>query len=164
MLTPVLSRCGSGVWVAPRDRACARRDRTGGGAFALCRLTVVGWCDIVRLYPHLGYEHNGRLGIGVVEAWRGQGLSRVGSGLARPNPQRSFRGWIPAGGPRGLRFKHCCSEPLQKLRVHGGRGQASDAPPRRSSQRRGAHGFLNDRWISRASVARMISESLVQCM
>ena len=43
---------------------------------ALCGLTVVGWCDIVRLYPHPGYEHNGRLGIGVVAAWRGQGLGR----------------------------------------------------------------------------------------
>ena len=43
---------------------------------ALCGLTVVGWCDIVRLYPHPGYEHNGRLGIGVVAAWRGRGLGR----------------------------------------------------------------------------------------
>ncbi len=43
---------------------------------ALCELTVVGWCDIVRLYPHPGYDHNGRLGIGVVAAWRGQGLGR----------------------------------------------------------------------------------------
>ncbi len=77
MLAPALSRCGSGVWVAPRGRACARRDRTGGGAFALCGLTVVGWCDIVRLYFHPGYEHNGRLGIGVLAAWRGQGLGRA---------------------------------------------------------------------------------------
>jgi len=43
---------------------------------ALCGLTVVGWCDIIRLYPHPGYEHNGRLGMGVVAAWRGQGLGR----------------------------------------------------------------------------------------
>ena len=43
---------------------------------ALCGLTVVGWCDIVRLYPHPGCGHNGRLGIGVVAAWRGQGLGR----------------------------------------------------------------------------------------
>jgi ribosomal protein S18 acetylase RimI-like enzyme len=43
---------------------------------ALCETTVVGWCDIVRLYPHPGYEHNGRLGIGVRAAWRGQGLGR----------------------------------------------------------------------------------------
>jgi len=78
---------------------------------ALCGLTVVGWCDIVRLYFHPGYEHNGRLGIGVVEAWRGQGLARAGSGLARPRPERSFRGWIPAGGTRGLRFKHRRVEP-----------------------------------------------------
>ena len=45
--------------------------------FALCGLTVVGWCDIVRLYFHPGYEHNGRLGIGVLAAWRGQGLGRA---------------------------------------------------------------------------------------
>ena len=38
---------------------------------------VVGWCDIVRLYPHPGYEHNGRLGMGVVEGWRGRGLGRA---------------------------------------------------------------------------------------
>ena len=43
---------------------------------ALCGLTVVGWCDIIRLYPHPGYEHNGRLGMGVVAVWRGQGLGR----------------------------------------------------------------------------------------
>jgi len=43
---------------------------------ALYGLPVVGCCDIVRLYPHPGYEHNGRLGIGVVAAWRGQGLGR----------------------------------------------------------------------------------------
>jgi len=38
---------------------------------------VVGWCDIVRLYPHPGYEHNGRLGMGVVSAWRGLGLGKA---------------------------------------------------------------------------------------
>lgn len=68
-------------------RACGLTLRGGGrggpGAaagvpqfVALCGLTVVGWCDIVRLYPHPGYEHNGRLGIGVVAAWRGRGLGR----------------------------------------------------------------------------------------
>jgi ribosomal protein S18 acetylase RimI-like enzyme len=43
---------------------------------ALCGAKVVGWCDIVRLYPHLGYEHNGRLGMGVLAPWRGQGVGR----------------------------------------------------------------------------------------
>ncbi|MBM3849050.1 MAG: GNAT family N-acetyltransferase [Verrucomicrobia bacterium] len=38
---------------------------------------VVGWCDIVRLYPYPGYEHNGRLGMGVVAGWRGRGLGRA---------------------------------------------------------------------------------------
>lgn len=37
---------------------------------------VVGWCDIVRLYPYPGYEHNGRLGMGVLAPWRGQGVGR----------------------------------------------------------------------------------------
>lgn len=43
---------------------------------ALCGPKVVGWCDIVRLYPYPGYEHNGRLGMGVLAPWRGQGLGR----------------------------------------------------------------------------------------
>ena len=43
---------------------------------ALCGPKVVGWCEIVRLYPYPGYEHNGRLGMGVLAAWRGQGLGR----------------------------------------------------------------------------------------
>jgi ribosomal protein S18 acetylase RimI-like enzyme len=43
---------------------------------ALCGPKVIGWCDIVRLYPYPGYEHNGRLGMGVLAPWRGQGVGR----------------------------------------------------------------------------------------
>jgi RimJ/RimL family protein N-acetyltransferase len=37
--------------------------------------TVVGWCDVVPL-PFEGMRHVGRLGMGLVPAWRGQGLGR----------------------------------------------------------------------------------------
>lgn len=44
---------------------------------AVAGSTVVGWCDIVRLYPFPGYGHNGRLGMGIVAPWRGRGLGRA---------------------------------------------------------------------------------------
>lgn len=54
--------------------------------------TVLGWCDIVRLYPHPGYEHNGRLGMGVVAAWRGLGLGgRLLDHALREAPDAGFR-------------------------------------------------------------------------
>jgi RimJ/RimL family protein N-acetyltransferase len=37
---------------------------------------VVGWCDILR-NPLPAFHHGGRLGVGVVAAWRGQGLGRT---------------------------------------------------------------------------------------
>jgi ribosomal protein S18 acetylase RimI-like enzyme len=35
---------------------------------------VVGWCDIVPLAAFPGFEHNGRLGMGVLAGWRGCGI------------------------------------------------------------------------------------------
>ena len=42
---------------------------------------VVGWCDIVRLYFHPGYEHNGRLGIGVGKPGEVKGCQGLGRAL-----------------------------------------------------------------------------------
>lgn len=36
---------------------------------------VVGWCDIIR-NPHEGFRHVGRLGMGVLADYRGQGVGR----------------------------------------------------------------------------------------
>jgi RimJ/RimL family protein N-acetyltransferase len=36
---------------------------------------VVGWCDIVRV-PMEGFGHTGRLGMGLIPAYRGQGIGR----------------------------------------------------------------------------------------
>jgi len=36
---------------------------------------IVGWCDI-ELYPRPGFEHTGKLGMGVLNGYRGQGLGR----------------------------------------------------------------------------------------
>jgi len=36
---------------------------------------VVGWCDIMR-NPHEGFRHVGRLGMGLLPGYRGQGLGR----------------------------------------------------------------------------------------
>jgi ribosomal protein S18 acetylase RimI-like enzyme len=44
---------------------------------AVCGMEVIGWCDVVRLYSYPGYEHNGRLGMGVISGWRGRGLGRA---------------------------------------------------------------------------------------
>lgn len=41
---------------------------------AICGTGVIGWCDVVRLHPHPGYEHNGRLGLGMIPGWRGRGI------------------------------------------------------------------------------------------
>jgi ribosomal protein S18 acetylase RimI-like enzyme len=35
---------------------------------------VIGWCDIVELNLNPGFEHNGRLGMGVLAPWRGRGV------------------------------------------------------------------------------------------
>ena len=37
--------------------------------------SVVGWCDITRR-PHEGFRHVGRLGMGLLPNYRGQGLGR----------------------------------------------------------------------------------------
>lgn len=44
---------------------------------AVYEMEVIGWCDLVRLYSYPGYEHNGRLGMGVILGWRGRGLGRA---------------------------------------------------------------------------------------
>jgi ribosomal protein S18 acetylase RimI-like enzyme len=44
---------------------------------AVYEMEVIGWCDVVRLYSYPGYEHNGRLGMGVISGWRGRGLGRA---------------------------------------------------------------------------------------
>jgi RimJ/RimL family protein N-acetyltransferase len=36
---------------------------------------IVGWCDIIP-HPWEGFRHSGRLGMGVVAAFRGQGIGR----------------------------------------------------------------------------------------
>ena len=36
---------------------------------------VVGWCDIIP-NSHPGFDHGGRLGVGVLLAYRGQGIGR----------------------------------------------------------------------------------------
>ena len=36
---------------------------------------VVGWCDIIR-NPHEGFRHVGRLGMGLLQNYRGRGLGR----------------------------------------------------------------------------------------
>ncbi len=42
---------------------------------ALAQQAVIGWCDIIP-NTHPGFEHNGRLGVGVLLAHRGQGIGR----------------------------------------------------------------------------------------
>ncbi len=53
---------------------------------------VVGWCDIVPLVHQPGFNHNGRLGMGVVATDRGRGLGRalVTAALAAA-PEAGFR-------------------------------------------------------------------------
>jgi ribosomal protein S18 acetylase RimI-like enzyme/ubiquinone/menaquinone biosynthesis C-methylase UbiE len=43
---------------------------------ALENNSVVGWCDIVPVAPFPGFEHAGRLGIGILPNFRGMGLGR----------------------------------------------------------------------------------------
>ncbi len=38
--------------------------------------TVVGWCDILP-NPRPGFQHSGSVGMGVLRAWRGQGLGEA---------------------------------------------------------------------------------------
>jgi RimJ/RimL family protein N-acetyltransferase len=51
----------------------------GGGGVEMVAVTederVVGWCDIVRV-PMEGFEHTGRLGMGLLAPYRGQGIGR----------------------------------------------------------------------------------------
>lgn len=49
--------------------------RGGIQVLALDADTVIGWCDIFRLPPP-GTGHVGRLGMGLLPDWRGQGLGR----------------------------------------------------------------------------------------
>ncbi len=37
---------------------------------------VVGWCDILRT-PFPGFEHCGRLGMGIIKEYRGQGIGKM---------------------------------------------------------------------------------------
>lgn len=37
---------------------------------------VVGWCDILRI-PFPGFEHCGRLGMGIIKEYRGQGIGKM---------------------------------------------------------------------------------------
>jgi RimJ/RimL family protein N-acetyltransferase len=62
-------------------------ERNGGiQILALDEGTVVGWCDVSPL-PHEGMRHVGRLGMGLLPAYRGQGL---GSRLLRETLNRAF--------------------------------------------------------------------------
>lgn len=51
----------------------------GGAGVQMVAVTederVVGWCDIVRV-PMEGFSHTGRLGMGLLAAYRGQGIGR----------------------------------------------------------------------------------------
>lgn len=40
---------------------------------AVAQGEVVGWCDVIRK-PYAGFEHSGTLGMGLLPAYRGQGL------------------------------------------------------------------------------------------
>jgi ribosomal protein S18 acetylase RimI-like enzyme len=75
-------------------RAFIQWNRAAGVPLFVATLgdTVLGWCDIVRLYPHPGFEHNGRLGMGVVAAWRGRGLGRsLLDHALKASPEAGFR-------------------------------------------------------------------------
>lgn len=85
---------------------------------------VVGWCDKVRLYPYPGYEHNARLGMGVLAPWMG---ARGGAAVAGPGFECGFGSWIPARGTGGLCFKHGRGESLPEPRLRSGRRQAGHA-------------------------------------
>ena len=63
-------------WVAPRDRACARRDRTGVGAFALPRLGNLLLRSDARSGPI-------PLQLGCLGGAWGEELLRNGAGLVR---------------------------------------------------------------------------------
>lgn len=75
-------------------RAFVQWNRAAGVPLFVATLgeTVLGWCDIVRLYPYPGFGHNGRLGMGVVAAWRGRGLGRsLLDHALRAAPDAGFR-------------------------------------------------------------------------
>src|SRR5262245_31698309 len=50
-------------------------DSAGVQLVALAEAAVVGWCDVTPL-PFEGMRHVGRLGMGLLPAYRGQGLGR----------------------------------------------------------------------------------------
>ena len=59
-------------------RGFVRRILAGAGVQMLAITsadTVVGWCDIMR-NPHEGFRHVGRLGMGLLPGYRGQGMGR----------------------------------------------------------------------------------------
>jgi RimJ/RimL family protein N-acetyltransferase len=55
------------------------RALAGGAGVQMIAVTeddrVVGWCDIVRV-PMDGFDHTGRLGMGLIAPYRGQGIGR----------------------------------------------------------------------------------------
>jgi len=52
---------------------------------------VVGWCDIVAPLPWPGFGHVGRLGMGLLPAWRGKGWgSRLMEAALADCPRRGF--------------------------------------------------------------------------
>lgn len=69
-----------------RTFLCNLEKNGGIQMLALDEGTVVGWCDVNPL-PHEGMRHVGRLGMGLLPAYRGQGL---GSRLLRETLDRSF--------------------------------------------------------------------------
>lgn len=62
-------------------------EQNGGiQVLALDEVIVVGWCDVISL-PFDGMRHVGRLGMGLLPAYRGQGLGRR---LLRETFDRAF--------------------------------------------------------------------------
>ncbi|MFN0068274.1 MAG: N-acetyltransferase family protein [Limisphaerales bacterium] len=70
-------------------REFIRGNLEGGNIHVVAALDrdVVGWCDIVRAWPFDGFRDNGRLGMGLLAGWRGQGLGRA---LASTAVQRAW--------------------------------------------------------------------------
>ncbi|HKX09617.1 MAG TPA: GNAT family N-acetyltransferase [Stellaceae bacterium] len=67
-----------GLVDAPELEACANWMKTVRGRdfpFVVARAgeTVVGWCDIAP-NERIGYQHVGRLGMGLLPDWRGRGI------------------------------------------------------------------------------------------
>jgi RimJ/RimL family protein N-acetyltransferase len=67
-----------GIVDAPELEGCANwmktvRDRDFPFVIARAGETVVGWCDIAP-NERVGYQHVGRLGMGLLPDWRGRGI------------------------------------------------------------------------------------------